>query len=69
MKYYPLRVSENLTGRIGDYWLENGKVKYYESEWKDVSPPESLYTKYEQIINVKVFVDPPISLLRRLMAL
>jgi hypothetical protein len=65
MKYYPLPY-ENLTGRLGDYWLEDGKIKYNESELKDVSPPGSLYTNYEYVTTVKVLVDPPESLFRRL---
>lgn len=65
MKYYPLPY-ENLTGRIGDYWLEDGQVKYNESEFIDVSPPGSFYTNYEWVVTVKVLVDPPESLLKRL---
>ena len=64
MKYYPLHY-ENLTGRIGDYWLEDGEVKYNERELQDVSPPESLYTNYEWVTTVKVLVDPPESLVSR----
>jgi hypothetical protein len=66
MNYSPLPY-ENLTGRIGDYWLEDGQVKYKEYGLKDVSPPESLYTSYEYVITVKVLVDPPEPLVRRLM--
>jgi hypothetical protein len=66
MNYYPLPY-ENLTGRIGDYWLEDGEVKYKEGELKDVSPPGSLYSNYEWVVTVKVLVDPPEPLLRRLM--
>ncbi len=65
MNYYPLPY-ENLTGRIGDYWLENGKVKYNAGELKDVAPPESLYTNYEWVVTVKVLAEPPEYLVRRL---
>ncbi len=65
MKYYPLPY-ENLTGKVGDYWLEDGEVKYNESELRDVSPPGSLYTNYEWVTTVKTLVDPPEPLIRRL---
>jgi hypothetical protein len=66
MNYYPLP-QENLIGKIGDYWLEDGEVKYNEGELKDVSPSGSLYTNYEWVTTVKVLVDPPEPLFRRLM--
>jgi hypothetical protein len=52
MNYYPLPY-ENLAGRIGDYWLEDGQVNYKEYGLIDVSPPESLYTSYEYTITVR----------------
>lgn len=67
MDYYPL-VEENLLGRIGDYWLEDGEVKYNYAELKDVSPSGSLYTNYERVITVKTLVDPSEALFKRLMA-
>ena len=68
MKYYPL-LEENLTGRIGEYWMEDGDVKYNYAELKDVSPCGSLYTNYERVITVKTLVDPSHSLIRRLRVL
>ena len=65
MKYYPL-LEENLTGRIGDYWLEDGEVKYNCAELKDVSPCGSIYTNYERVITVKTLVNPSQFLIRRL---
>ena len=65
---YPLSVNFQLSGRIGDYWLENGIVKYKTSELRDCSPSTSRYTNYEWIETVKVLSDPPETLLRRLMA-
>ncbi len=67
MNYYPL-LEDNITGKIGDYWLEDGEVKYNYAELKDVSPSKSLYTNYERVITVKTLVDPSESLFRRLMA-
>jgi hypothetical protein len=66
MNYYPLPY-ENLIGKIGDYWLENGEVKYKEGELKDISPSGSLYSNYEWVVTEKVLVDPPEPLFRRLM--
>ena len=66
MDYYPL-LEENLLGRIGDYWLEDGEVKYNYAELKDVSPSGSLYTNYERVITVKILVDPSEALFNRLM--
>ena len=68
MHNYPLSGDDKLTGKVGDYWLENGQVKYREAEWQDVSPPGSLYISRERVITVKVLIDPPEALLRRLMA-
>ncbi len=68
MYYNSLSVEGNLTGRIGEYWLENGEVKYEEAEWVDCSPIDSPYTRYEQITTIKTLVNPPESLLRRLIA-
>lgn len=67
MDYYPL-LEENLHGRIGDCWLEEGEVKYNNAELKDVSPSGSLQTNYERVITVKVLVDPSETLVNRLMA-
>jgi len=67
MDYYPL-LEENLTGKIGDYWLEEGEVKYNCGELKDIAPSGSLYTNYEWVVTVKVLVDPSEPLFRRLMA-
>lgn len=67
MDYYPL-LEENLLGRIGDYWLEDGEVKYNYAELKDVSPSGSLYTNYERVMIVKVLADPSETLFNRLMA-
>lgn len=66
MSYSPLPY-DTLTGKVGDYWLEDGEVKYSESELQDVSPPGSFYTNYEWVTTVKVLVDPPESLVTRLM--
>ena len=66
MNYYSL-LEDNLTGKIGDYWLEDGEVKYNCAEFKDVSPSESLYTNYERVITVKTLVNPSEPLFRRLM--
>ena len=64
--YYPLSIDDNLTGRIGEYWIEEGAVKYKEAELKDCSPPGSLYTNYERVVTVKVLPNPPEPLVRRL---
>jgi hypothetical protein len=61
-----LSVEGNLRGRIGDYWLENGEVKYEEAQWVDISPPKSRYTRYEQVTVIKTLVNPPESLIQRL---
>ena len=65
---YPLSLNFQLTGRVGDYWLENGVVKYLATEMKDCAPKGSRYTNYEWISTVRELVDPPESLVRRLMA-
>ncbi len=66
--YYPLSVDGQLTGRIGDYWWENGQVKYKKAELQDCAPPESLYTNYERVVTVNVLADPSEPLVRRLLA-
>lgn len=65
---YPLSSDFQVIGKFGDYWLENGQVKYKTTELKDCAPPGSLYTNYELVVTVKVVVDPPESLTQRLIA-
>ncbi|MEW6493251.1 MAG: hypothetical protein AB1589_12215 [Cyanobacteriota bacterium] len=68
MYYSFLPIEGHLSGRIGDYWLENGEVKYEQAEWVDTSPNQSSYTRYEQVTTIKTLFNPPESLLERLIA-
>ncbi len=68
MYYSFLSIEGNLNGRIGDYWLENGEVKYEQAEWIDISHPQSPYTRYEQVTTIKTLFNPPESLVQRLIA-
>ena len=68
MYYSFLSIEGNLSGKIGDYWLENGEVKYEQAEWIDISPPQSPYTRYEQVTTIKTLFNPPESLVQRLIA-